>query len=62
MNLNMYEIYVEKTEDWPDYIYYRETLEEAKSLANHQHNYIRAEVRAPQTREVIYVKKTKKRG
>ena len=58
----MYEIYVEKTEDWPDYIYSRETLEEAKSLANHQHNYIRAEVRNIQTREVIYVKEPKERG
>jgi len=54
--MNKYEIYVEKPDDWPNYIYYRETLKEAKSLANHQHNYIRAEVIDLKTKEVVYVK------
>lgn len=57
--MKKYEIYVEKPADWPDYIYYRDTLEEAKSLANHQKNFIRAEVKDIKTRKVVYVKESK---
>lgn len=55
-----FRIDVEKPADCPDYVYYRDTCEAAVSLANHQRNFIKAEVIDLETGQIIHVKESRR--